>query len=301
MEARMQEEALMEEKKQGQDIPEEKPEVYTVEKDLVGWRFNRRAFLAAAGAATAAAVAGTVAGCDEGTQGPIQVVDVVVDVTATSAPPTATLAVPIEDTTQEEAPTPTDTQPPAEPPKPEDTSTPTSTIAPTNTPTPETPQAEFVRDVTVPDGTEMRPNQPFTKTWRYRNSGNVPWGQGVRLVFVSETIGGYRSNQMGGPDYVNVPDVAPGDDVDVSVNLVASATPGRYRSYWRLRLPNGEWLENNHYVEIVVKLPETPTWTPSPPPACECVGHSCGCDGDCSSDRDCGCVRDPGHHYWYPN
>jgi hypothetical protein len=151
----------------------------------------------------------------------------------------------------------------------------------------------------------MRPNQPFTKTWRYRNSGNVPWGQGVKLVFVSGTIAGYRSNKMGGPDFVNVPNVAPGDTVDVSVNLVAPASEGRYRGYWRLQLANGEWLEENHYVEIVVRIPPTPTWTPSPPPACECVGHvGCGCDtegGDGDGDGDCTCVRDPGIHYWYPN
>jgi hypothetical protein len=297
----MQEEGLMEEKKEGQDATptEETPQVYTVEKDLVGWRFDRRAFLAAAGAATAAAVVGTVAGCDQGTQGPIQVVDVVVDVTATPSAPTATLAPSKESASQEEAPTPTDTQPPAEPPKPEATRTPTSTIAPTNTSTPEAPKAEFVQDVTIPDGTEMRPNQAFTKTWRYRNSGTVPWGEGVKLVFVPGSISGYQSNQMSGPESISVPNVAPGDEVDLSVNLVAPAQPGRYRSYWRLKLPNGDWLEDNHYVEIVVKLPSTPTRTPSPPPACGCDGDvpaGCGCDGDCGCDKH----KDYGH-YWYPN
>jgi len=42
---------------------EEEPQVYTVQKDLTGWRFSRRDFLAAAGAAAAAAVMGAAAGC----------------------------------------------------------------------------------------------------------------------------------------------------------------------------------------------------------------------------------------------
>ena len=152
--------------------------------------------------------------------------------------------------------------------------------------------------MTIPDGTEMKPNQAFTKTWRYRNSGSVPWGDGVRLVFVDETVQGFKSNKMGGPDYVNVADVAPGDTTDVSVNLVAPATPGRYRGYWRLKLPNGEWLENNHYVEIVVKKPATATPVPPSPTACSCHGV-CECEGHCGDKAEPRPTREK--HYWHPN
>jgi hypothetical protein len=274
---------------------EETPQVYTVKKDVSGWRFNRRAFLSAAGATAAAAA---MAGCG----GPEPVV-VMVTETASPVPATATLA-----PTQEGVPAPTNTaeaDAATEAPQATPTAQPGSTKVPTATATPEAPEAEFVKDVTVPDGTNMRPNQAFTKTWRYRNSGTVPWGQGVKLVFVAGTISGYVSNRMGGPESVNVPNVAPGDDVDVSVNLVAPAAPGRYRGYWRLQLPNGAWLENNHYVEILVPAPtKTPTASPTAPPtpttpACGCDGD-CGCDKDCSCDKDCGCDNDAGH-YWHPN
>lgn len=51
---------------------EEKPRVYAVQKDLTGWRFSRRDFLAAAGAAAAAvAVAGVTAGCGTATPEPV--------------------------------------------------------------------------------------------------------------------------------------------------------------------------------------------------------------------------------------
>lgn len=285
---------------------EETPQVYTVKKDVGGWRFSRRSFLSAAGATAAAAAVGS---CGEPTA-----VVVMVTETASPVPETATLAptAGAPEPTREGAPEPTSaegqsSEPPTatQAPPAASTAEPTSTEAPAATPTPEPPRAEFVKDVTVPDGTNMRPNQSFTKTWRYRNNGTVPWGEGVKLVFVSGSVQGNTSNRMGGPDAVNVPNVAPGDQADISVNLVAPAAPGRYRSYWRLQLPNGEWLENNHYVEIVVPAPTkattaVPTQPPPPTaPPCGCDGD-CGCHGDCGCDDDCGCDKDAGH-YWHPN
>jgi len=285
----------MEEKERKEELAEEQPEVYTAKKDLTGWQFDRRTFLAAAGATAAVAAVGTATSCGSPTP-PEQVVVVDVVATATNTP-LPVVASPV--TMPSEVPSPPGPIAPTAPgetPMPSDTPAAADTAAPTPTSTPEKPKAEFVKDVTIPDGTEMRPNQPFTKTWRYRNSGTAPWGDGVQLAFVPGTIQGFQSNQMGGPDAVDVPNVAPGDTVDISVNLVAPAKPGKYRGYWRLRLPNGEWLENNHYVAIVVKSPASPTPKPSPTQACDCVGHTgCGCDNDC------GCVKDKPSHYWQPN
>jgi Ig-like domain from next to BRCA1 gene len=286
----------MEEKERKEELAEEQPEVYTVKKDLTGWQFDRRTFLAAAGATAAVAAVGTATSCGSPTP-PEQVVVVDVVATATSTPPPVvggSIGVP-----SEIPPTAVPTVP-GETPMPSNTPVPSEAVAPTptstSTSTAEKPKAEFVKDVTIPDGTQMKPNQAFTKTWRYRNSGTVPWGDGVQLVFVPGTIQGYQSNQMGGPDAVDVPNVAPGDTVDISVNLVAPAKPARYRGYWRLRLPNGEWLENNHYVDIVVPNPASATPRPTATQACDCVGHTgCGCD------KDCGCIKDKPTHYWHPN
>jgi hypothetical protein len=49
---------------------EETPQVYTVQKDLSGWRFSRRDFLATASAAAAAALAGATTGCAPATPAP---------------------------------------------------------------------------------------------------------------------------------------------------------------------------------------------------------------------------------------
>ncbi len=119
--------------------------------------------------------------------------------------------------------------------------TPMPTLTPTATPfhTPPTlpppgcDRASFVADVTVRDGTAFAPGQAFTKTWRLKNSGSCAWTRDYALVF-------YGGEQMGAPTLVNLPwPVAPGAMVDVTVNAVAPAAPGQYRSDWILRNSSG--------------------------------------------------------------
>jgi hypothetical protein len=90
-------------------------------------------------------------------------------------------------------------------------------------------QAAFVRDVTIPDNTSLGSNASFTKTWRVQNTGTCTWTSAYRLVFTSGA-------QMGGAAAVALPRaVAPGESVDISVNLTAPASTGTYRGNWMLR------------------------------------------------------------------
>jgi hypothetical protein len=92
-------------------------------------------------------------------------------------------------------------------------------------------QAQFVRDVTIPDGTTFAPNATFTKTWRLRNAGTCTWS-GYSLVFDSGEV-------MGGTSPSPIGTVSPGQEIDVSVNLTAPASGGSYRGYWRIRNSSG--------------------------------------------------------------
>jgi hypothetical protein len=93
--------------------------------------------------------------------------------------------------------------------------------------------AQFVADVTIPDGTIFNGGTAFTKTWRLRNVGTCTWTTAYALVFSS-------GEQMGGPSSVNLPyDVAPGQTVDLSVNLVAPVNPANYRGFWKLMNTSG--------------------------------------------------------------
>ncbi|MFH2103821.1 MAG: NBR1-Ig-like domain-containing protein [Chloroflexota bacterium] len=89
--------------------------------------------------------------------------------------------------------------------------------------------AQFVADVTVPDGTTFSPGATFIKTWRLRNIGTSTWTTSYALVFVSGEI-------MGAGVSLNLPiNVPPGSTVDISVPMTAPSVAGHYRGYWKLR------------------------------------------------------------------
>src|SRR5687768_18511207 len=78
-----------------------------------------------------------------------------------------------------------------------------------------TDRAQFVTDVTVPDGTRYDPGATFRKTWRLRNIGTCPWTTAYTMVFDSGT-------QMSSTSSVALPTtVPPGQTVDVSVDMTA--------------------------------------------------------------------------------
>jgi hypothetical protein len=93
-----------------------------------------------------------------------------------------------------------------------------------------TDRAQFIADVTVPDGTRFDPNATFTKTWRLRNSGTCTWTSAYTMVFDSGT-------QMGSTASVAFPsaNVAPGQNVDLSVNMTAPNAAGHYIGYWKFK------------------------------------------------------------------
>ena len=102
----------------------------------------------------------------------------------------------------------------------------------------------FVSDETVPDGTILQAGQAFTKTWKVRNSGTLAWGIGCKLVFL-------EGAQMGGPDEVALPDAAPGEELNISLDLLAPGTAGRFRGTWKASDPDGKPFEFPIWVEIV--------------------------------------------------
>lgn len=93
-------------------------------------------------------------------------------------------------------------------------------------------RAQFVADVTIPDGTSLAPSIGFTKTWRLKNVGTCTWTN-YSLIFDS-------GEKMGGNDsYLISNTVAPGQTVDISIQLTTPNTAGTYRGYWKLRNNTG--------------------------------------------------------------
>ncbi|HUE98248.1 MAG TPA: NBR1-Ig-like domain-containing protein [Anaerolineales bacterium] len=108
---------------------------------------------------------------------------------------------------------------------------PAATLPPATSATAVCDQAQFVRDITIPDGSQIAPGASFTKTWRLRNAGVCTWS-GYTLVFESGDL-------MGGTSPQTIGTVPPGQEVDLSVNFTAPSTAGSYRSYWRIRNSSG--------------------------------------------------------------
>lgn len=155
--------------------------------------------------------------------------------TATPLPPTLT-------------PTATATQvPPTATPVPP-TATPTAVPLPCNA-------AQFIADVTIPDGTTVSAGMTFTKTWRLRNVGACTWTPAYDLLF-------YNGDLMNAAPVVAMPNyVDPGQYVDISVDLVAPSQEGYYRGYWMMRDGAGAIFgtgqaQNPVFVDVRVVVPQ---------------------------------------------
>jgi hypothetical protein len=165
---------------------------------------------------------------------------------------------------------------------------PTSTPLPTNTPVPVatfpvssgSPAATnttsagtsqscygltYVRDVTIPDNTEVTPGQSFTKTWLVSNTGTCAWESG----FVFNVVSG---EALGGTAVTLNQSVEPGRQYEFSVPMIApSDKTGELKGTWRLSDANGNFFGDGVYVLVEVGSAataaptDTPTATPTTP------------------------------------
>jgi hypothetical protein len=121
-------------------------------------------------------------------------------------------------------------------------------------------RAVFVADVTIPDGTVLAPKAAFTKTWKLQNAGTSTWMTSYALEYVSgEPMGKVTSVPL-------AQSVAPGAQIDISVDMVAPASAGSYQSYWKLKNAAGQYFNDSVYVLITVSSGGTaqPTATSGP-------------------------------------
>jgi hypothetical protein len=98
-------------------------------------------------------------------------------------------------------------------------------ITPTFTPTPdvtatlETPAVAnpcynllYLEDRTIPDGTQMKPNEVFTKTWYVQNSGGCAWAPGF-------TFAHFGGDPMEGEPLVLTEPIPAGAKRELSIEL----------------------------------------------------------------------------------
>ena len=106
---------------------------------------------------------------------------------------------------------------------------------------------QFVADVTIPDDTNMAPGQDFLKTWRVKNTGSCPWGEGYELVYAD------YANDMDGQPQPLTEVVQPGQEVEISVQFTAPSEIGNYLSAWQMENPAGVTFEDIIFVRIILQ------------------------------------------------
>jgi len=105
-------------------------------------------------------------------------------------------------------------------------------------------------DVNYPDNSTVAPGETFTKTWKIKNIGSCAWGDGYKLIYS-------YGDKMSGEAQPFTAAIAPGQEVEVSVNFKAPDLPGTYNSSWTLQNARGIAFQGNDnkvlYVLIIVQ------------------------------------------------
>ena len=98
----------------------------------------------------------------------------------------------------------------------------------------------------------------FTKTWRLEVLQDCGGPFDAELIYD-------EGADLGSPPTIPVKMPAQGEQLDLSVILIAPTPPGTYQTYWLFNTSQGERFGPHLFVEIVVPTP-TPTPTATPPP-----------------------------------
>jgi hypothetical protein len=120
----------------------------------------------------------------------------------------------------------------------------------------------FIADLDIVDYSKVYPGASFTKTWRIKNIGTCTWTTQYRFQYISGT--------PMGADTIYLPRaVAPGETIDLSLQMKAPDIEEDYSNFWRLRNTAGEIFGTTFYVAIEVSKGTggtTPTGTQNSAP-----------------------------------
>ena len=113
---------------------------------------------------------------------------------------------------------------------------PTSPAQPTVSLGDECNNSIYVADITIPDGTILKPGEDFTKVWRIKNTGICRWDEGYKLVFIG---GDRRIDPIDFEIKLAKDFVEPGDTKDFGIPLTAPLAEGKYQGTWRMQSDGG--------------------------------------------------------------
>ncbi|MGB7540138.1 MAG: NBR1-Ig-like domain-containing protein [Anaerolineales bacterium] len=118
-------------------------------------------------------------------------------------------------------------------------------VRPAGTSGPRCDDSLFVEDVTIPDGTVLKPGDLFNKTWRFKNTGTCSWTTSYAIGYAYGAV-------MHGSETKLPKSVSPGYTVDITVKFTAPAVNCWYGSWWRLKNARGDYFGDFVFVSVIV-------------------------------------------------
>ena len=121
-------------------------------------------------------------------------------------------------------------------------------------------------DITIPDNMVLHPGQPFSKTWSIENIGSCTWTEDYAVVWFSGEQMGFSGQRI---QHIEK-SVAPGQSIQLTLDLIAPTKPGVHQGNWKLRNPDGDLFGigpdglSSFWVRIIIA--DEKTQMPSPVP-----------------------------------
>jgi hypothetical protein len=103
-------------------------------------------------------------------------------------------------------------------------------------------RSEFVRDVTLPDGSRVPIGRKLKKTWEIRNAGLVPW----TARYLTRQGPHDDPRRLRSLRRIRVPETRPGGACRLSLTIETPLQPGSYTAEWKMTDAEGRHLFPNH-------------------------------------------------------
>jgi hypothetical protein len=115
-------------------------------------------------------------------------------------------------------------------------------------PTPTPPclsDLEFVDDLSIPDGAQVKAGEHLDKRWVVKNSGMCNWDEGYRVRLIA-------GPDLGAPREQALLPARSGAEVTLRIQFTAPNQPGTYRSAWQAHDPSGQPFGDLFFIEFSV-------------------------------------------------
>ncbi|MGH3939075.1 MAG: NBR1-Ig-like domain-containing protein [Pseudonocardiaceae bacterium] len=111
--------------------------------------------------------------------------------------------------------------------------------------------SRFMRDVTIPDETQVQVDEKFVKVWEVQNAGKVIW----RDRYLQRQDLPVSPNTCWTPDRVRIGDTLPNERILISVNVTAPSSPTTCKVDWKMVDNQGhEFLPNSRPIFFLVHV-----------------------------------------------